>query len=287
MNSSVIRAALFGLEGQLEQARQARTQIEYEALLAVPSPGGGYEDPKAALSATLTELYEVLLVVLEAAGLSETRSHLLARWDHLEVKKTTYNYQFDYAENKAYEHLSHLLEGLRNISADDRPHAESYELVQLETILRRTPVLLRRRNIVPRGEEDIQEVMHDYLSAFFTEYKHPIRIHGIIKNFDPDGGIRNLQTAIEFKYAATHEEVSRALSGVFEDVSGYQGSKDWTRFYTLIYQTEAFESEDRVRSELKRASAMTWRGILVTGSGYRGKRQKRGTMAGASRRKKP
>ena len=286
MNSPVIRAALSGLERQFERAREARVQIEYESLGSA-APGGGYENPNAALSSILTEMYDVLLVVLEAADLPETRSHLLARWDDLEVKKTTYDQQYDYAENKAYAFLSNLLEGLRNISSDDRPSGESYGLAQLEAILRRTPVLLRRRNMVPQGEIDIQEIMHDYLAAFFTEYKHPSRIHGVIRNFDPDGGVRNLRAAIEFKYAATNAELSRALSGVFEDVSGYCGSRDWTRFYTLIYQTEAFESEDRIRSELTRAGAITWKGILVTGSGRRGKRPGRAPAVGARRRTKP
>lgn len=48
------------------------------------------------------------------------------------------------------------------------------------------------------------------------------------------------------------------------------GSLDWTRFYSVIYQTEAFESEDRIRSEMARAGTlMTWKAILVTGAGAR------------------
>ena len=39
--------------------------------------------------------------------------------------------------------------------------------------------------------------MHDYLSAFFPEYRHPVRINGVIRDFDPDGGIRNLGAAID------------------------------------------------------------------------------------------
>lgn len=54
-----------------------------------------------------------------------------------------------------------------------------------------------------------------------------------------------------------------------EDAGGYSGSLDWTRFYSVIYQTSAFESEDRIRSELTRAGLVTWTGILVTGAGAR------------------
>jgi hypothetical protein len=114
--------------------------------------------------------------------------------------------------------------------------------------------------------------MHDYLGAFFTEYKHPVHITGIIKDFEPDCGIRNLKTAIEFKYAATKEEVSKALGGIFEDLSGYSGSLDWVNFYSVVYQTEPFESEDRFKSEITRAGSFTWKAILVTGAGSRKKK---------------
>jgi hypothetical protein len=113
--------------------------------------------------------------------------------------------------------------------------------------------------------------MHDYLGTFFTEYRHPITILGITNDYRPDGGIRNLKTAIEFKYAATHGEVAQALGGIFEDSRGYSGSLDWTRFYSVIYQTEAFESEDRIRAEISRGG-ITWKAIIVTGSGSRPRR---------------
>ena len=115
----------------------------------------------------------------------------------------------------------------------------------------------------------VQKIMHDYLRAFFTEYKRSVTIAGIVKDFRPDCGIRDLKAAIEFKFADSPDEVAKGLGGIFEDAGGYSGSLDWTRFYTVIYQTSAFESEDRIRSELTRAGLVTWTGILVTGAGAR------------------
>jgi len=139
----------------------------------------------------------------------------------------------------------------------------------LETILKKTPFLLQRRQIQPRNEKDIRSVMHDYLGAFFTEYKNHVTIPGVIRDFKPDGGVRNLKAAIEFKFAGTHAEVRQAMAGVFEDISGYAGSLDWIHFYSVIYQTSAFESEDRVKSELSRSGNVTWKALLVTGKGAR------------------
>jgi hypothetical protein len=140
----------------------------------------------------------------------------------------------------------------------------------LETILRKTPVLVRKRKVDPKNEKDVRDVMHDYLAAIFTEYRPSVSIAGILKEFKPDGGVRNLKAAIEFKFADTEAEVTKAIGGIFEDMSGYAGSLDWTRFYTVIYQTKAFESEERVKSEVTRARAvMKWRSLLVTGAGAR------------------
>jgi hypothetical protein len=104
-----------------------------------------------------------------------------------------------------------------------------------------------------------------YLEAYFTEYKRNINIVGIIRDFKPDADVRNLKTAIEFKFTTSRAEVSRAIGRIFENISGYAGSLDWTRFYTVVYQTEPFEPEERIKSELTRAGTVTWKAILGSG----------------------
>jgi hypothetical protein len=143
----------------------------------------------------------------------------------------------------------------------------------LETMLRKTPALLHKRGIKPKKEKDVQDVMHDYLAAVFTEYRPSVSVPGVLKDFIPDCGVRNLKAAIEFKFADSPSEVVKAVGGIFEDISGYAGSLDWTRFYSVIYQTQPFESEDRIRSEVTRAGAIIrWQTILVTGAGKRRKK---------------
>src|SRR6266581_6895821 len=84
MDASRIRAALSDLERELERARGAKTQIENEAT-GRPTEGGSYEEPKAALGSILKGMYEVLLVVLEAAGLPNTRSLFFKDRAHIEI----------------------------------------------------------------------------------------------------------------------------------------------------------------------------------------------------------
>ncbi len=270
MNSEPIRSALTALERELERARGAKHQIEAEA---INQRGGGYEDPIAALSSILNDLHETLLVVLEAADLHRTRDHLFERWQIMRdgdgIGAGHYDHMFDFFECPSFEFVSKLIEGLRLACGDPMASRDSYELAKLETLLRKTPTLLNWRGVEPTGEMQVQEIMHDYLRAFFTDYKRSVTIAGIVKDFKPDCGIRDLKAAIEFKFADSRDEVAKGLGGIFEDASGYIGSLDWTRFYSVIYQTSAFESEDRIRSELTRAGLVTWTGILLTGAGAR------------------
>jgi hypothetical protein len=275
MNTSPLRAALSDLERDLESAREARYQIECEE--AGRTAKGGWDEPAAVLPAFLNKVFETLLVVLEAADLAQSRQRLIERWGDFEkdggIGKTLYDERYDYLESKPFDYVDQLVKNVRILASEGLDARDSYELAMLENILRKTPVLVRKRGVEPENEKHVREVMHDYLGAFFTEYKSEITITGVMKDFKPDGGVRNLKAGIEFKFADTHAEVTRAMGGIFEDVSGYSGSLDWTRFYTVIYQTDAFESEDRVKSELARAgTVMTWKAMLVTGGGARKRR---------------
>jgi hypothetical protein len=78
MDSKGIRAALGTLETQLERAREAKNQRESE-IAGSDYSKTGYEDPEAVLEHHLNYIFNFLAVILEVAGLSETRSHLIQR----------------------------------------------------------------------------------------------------------------------------------------------------------------------------------------------------------------
>jgi hypothetical protein len=142
---------------------------------------------------------------------------------------------------------------------------EAWTLGRLEAMLRDTPGLVHRRQNPPAKEADLQKIMHDYLSACFPDFTHNPSIAGALKNFNPDCGIRTVGAAIEFKFVHTKKEIPVAFSGIAEDTAGYRGSKDWTRFYSVIYQAEPFMLESQLRSELKRIGAPNWEPIVVNG----------------------
>jgi len=272
MDSTVVRAALGEIEREMERAQEARSQLEAETFGYRHS--GGWEEPGAVLPHLLNRVYDMLLVVLECAGLPETRARLIEKWLEFEsaggIGEVKPQPQYDYVESKPLTHLETLIAGLRSSVGVPMDSSDTSELLRLDTLLRKTAVLVHKRGITPQGELDVQNVKHDYLEACFPHYRHPIEIAGIIRNFKPDGGVRNLKAAIEFKFATTRAEVAGALSGIFEDVSGYSGSLDWTRFFSVVYQTGPYESEDRFRAEMARvAGGLSWTPIVVTGGGAR------------------
>jgi hypothetical protein len=280
VTSVVLRDALGELDRQLEQLRDVRQQLEAEAGHTTYR-GGGWEEPAEVLPHLLTRLYETLLVLLEVVQLPQTRERLVQEWQGFTKREggvgyTEYDPRFDYMESKPLTYLETLVDSLRIAAGQGIKQGDAFELAQLERLLRRTAVLVKSRGVVPQGEIDVQRVMHDYLDACFTEYHHPVSITGVLTRFEPDGGVRNLQAAIEFKYADTETELKTALRGIFEDISGYSGSKDWTRFYTVIYQTDSFEAEDRFKAEMTRAGTNTWTPILVTGKGNRQRKSVKG-----------
>ncbi|MDT3777052.1 hypothetical protein PJI16_05700 [Nitrospira sp. MA-1] len=86
MKKSAIQTALADLESDLESARAALSQIEGEDTGLRPS-GRCFADPEDALTAYLKSAYELILVTLEAANLTETRSCLLEKWRKLKQSK--------------------------------------------------------------------------------------------------------------------------------------------------------------------------------------------------------
>ncbi len=93
-----------------------------------------------------------------------------------------------------------------------------------------------------------------------------VQISGSLKNFKPDCGIRDSEAAIEFKFVRDEKEAAVIFSGIAEDSAGYKGSKNWTRFYVVIYQAKPFILKSHLKSDLQRIKAADWTPIVVNGA---------------------
>ncbi|MGJ5076552.1 hypothetical protein [Bradyrhizobium oligotrophicum] len=269
MNSGVVKSAVGALEKILSKAKDALWGIEREVF---GDPGYGndgiYDYPRAAMAATVEQLYDTLLVVLEAAEMPDTRNSLVKAFHDFKSKglETTKDYEeYQTCESPALVYFENLIRGLRISIGEAVTSEEAWTLNRLESMLRDTAALVHRRGEPPANEIDLQKILHDYLSASFPDFRHNPPIGGTLKTFKPDCGIASVGAAIEFKFVRTKEEVAVAGSGIFEDTAGYKGSKDWTRFYSVIYQAEPFMLESHLASDLKRVGAATWKGFVVNG----------------------
>jgi len=275
MKTTFVQNAVGSLEKLLGNAKDALWQVTGEKY---GDPGFGYEggtyaDPRRALAGYLQETYRALLVVLDGSNLTQVRADLLAAWKTFEesprggLRSTVDDDEDQYCESPALTYLDHIVGGLRMSVSAAITSEEAWTLARLEKMLRDTPVLVHRWKRCPARELELQMYMHDYLSASFADFTDRVEIGGTIKCFKPDCGVRSVGAAIEFKYIDSEQKAAVAFSGLAEDSAAYKGSKDWIRFYAVVYQTGPFMLESHLRSDMKRIGAVAWEPMVVNGFG--------------------
>jgi hypothetical protein len=267
MEIAVVKNAIGPLEELLSEAKQALWDVQREAFGI--SGSGKYAHPREAMKGLLEELYDVLLVVLDAADMRETRASLINKWRifiHDKGLGHTNDQGFQICDSPALTFLDRLIKGLRIAVGKASPSEEEWTLRKLEEVLRNTSVLICKRQNPPADEDDLKKTMHDYLHACFRDdFRLKPTIGGILKDFKADCGIASVGAAVEFKFIRTKETAGVAISRIVADANGYKGSKDWTRFYAVIYQAEPFILENDLQNELKRSEATAWTAIVVNG----------------------
>jgi len=268
LDKEVMKNSLGQIEGALDHARDALRQLEHEHI-GVPS-GGGYAYPEGALAGFLTEAYELITFAFEASGLESPLPRLRETWAKFRKKglEAAGETRWDSFESEPLNCLTRMVQGMRGAVGEGPNSADAFGLNKLESILRDTGVLVRRRGVDPTKEADIQHVMHDYLGAFFDDYSTEIKLPTPIKTFEPDGGVPTLKAAIEFKFATSLKEVKQEVDGIYADMIGYSGSEDWNQFFSVMYQTDAFVSEGAYKAAVFRGGRK-WTPIIVVATGER------------------
>lgn len=163
--------------------------------------------------------------------------------------------------------LADLL-GFGEMTGTDATREEQH----LERILLNTPKIIFDRGLVPENEKAVRKAVYDVLVHVFPSTLREIPVPQVTKTYKPDIGVQSLKVAIEYKFSGSEEEVKKAVGGLYEDMRGYAGSEDWTKFYAVIYMSEPFFTIDQIMSEFKHTRADdNWVPILVHGAGKRRK----------------
>ena len=270
MDSLVVRNAVGGLDKLVSQARRALWEIGRDTFVGGEYDNqGSYADPEAALGGILEEVHGILLIVLEAAQMPQARASLVKTWPTFTsgkgLRHTEIDEEYGTCTSAPFTFIERFVSALRMTVSAQITSEQAWTLARLEAMLWDTPGLVHRQNRPPGDEIDLQTIMHDYLSACFPDFRKNPQIGGTIKNFIPDCGIASVGAAIEFKIAHTKDKAVQAFTGVVEDVGGYKGSKDWTRFYAVMFQAKPFILRSHLDADLKRIGASTWKAILVNG----------------------
>jgi hypothetical protein len=234
------------------------------------------------LASCLDSLGRQLPVLLDLMRMNDTRRSFLSSWeafaDNLGATEGEQNEINVWLVSRPLRLIDEILQvvgaGSEGVLAED-----SAGIKTLEYVLRSTPQILKAHGVVPRKESDVQRVLHAHLECTFPDYSREIKLPKGLKSFIPDGAIRSLEALIEFKFVDLKRKVAPIFSGIMEDLSGYGGMRDWTRFYSVVYQTEPFVSEIRFDRSLRLSgNAGSWKPIVVVGPGGRNTAPRPGTV---------
>jgi hypothetical protein len=163
MDKDVVKNAIGGIDAILSKAKRALREVIYERF-GGGDDLGGYENPEDAMVWHLHELYDHLLVVLEAAETPEARADLVAKWAEFKKQKGGLRHtdqfgDFDHLISPVIEYLDHVVSALRMTVTDQMTSEEAWTLQRLEDLLEDGSALVHRRKKAP-GER--KAVSGDY-----------------------------------------------------------------------------------------------------------------------------
>lgn len=270
------------LNADLKKAWSTVSDIESETMYH----GHSDENPTLAASYDYLEyvnrgIYIKLCIALKFVGAVEVLEDLRSSINSSKRLNAVYMpYGSDSLACGTTTELSQYIEAVEamlNPGEADHEVATSLEILKLRNFLLETPRIIRDFGLEPRSEKDVREKVYNVLIHLHPDTVREIPISKVSKVYKPDIGVRSLKAAIEYKYVTSETELKTAIGGVFEDISGYAGSADWTTFFAVFYMTDAFFTQRQIDSEFQLSNAPhSWIPILVLGKGERPKKAKSG-----------
>lgn len=275
MKEKVVQRVIEGMEKSLEPCQYVINKI-YNWNMNSLFVWGQSQDPadltklEDRLAVELKQAAKYIAIYLDMLGLTDTRTDFLVQWEKLgsDYGKTEWIDEYDHVQSIPLNLLYNYYNALRLTAEPNSPESLEKDPLHklLEYTLHCTALVMKNFGKKPTREHDIQEVMNKHLETVFSDYVTNITINKPISGFRPDGGVISLKSAIEFKFCDNMDAVKEAFRGITEDLSGYAGSHDWTTFYSVVYQTEAFTTEHRFQKSLRlTGNAEKWIVIVVTG----------------------
>lgn len=245
---------------------------EIDTAFRIASEEHRKEAAELELAHLIQQIHERIAIAVEYCELPDALSRLNRRFNAREGKHSELSYA-PYSDT-LYSPMLNELEMAYNAFAASIGKGASISLERDRQLLRQvllgTPKLITDRGVLPSNEAQVRKEIYGMLLHIFPDTVREMPIPKVAKTYKPDIGIRHIQTAIEYKFADSAEELKTSLDGIYADTIGYEGTKDWTRFIAVIYCTDVFMTEPQLREELASAKMPeSWEVFLVTGRGAR------------------
>jgi hypothetical protein len=219
-------------------------------------------------------LYQRLRIGFDFLGMAQTHAELQAGFKKFEENPPAID-EDEYGDLRSgsLEFLRPYVKALESLFPPDSGHApEEIKRDFLERVLKNTLKILRDRGLEPRKEVEVYKAIASVLETLFPDLTSSVTLAKPLKCYKPDFGIPELRAAVEFKFADSEQETKTAMDGIFADMHGYAGSREWTTFYAVIYMTDHFFTQEQVEAHLKLSdSQQTWKVLPVYGKGGRAK----------------
>ena len=266
-----VRTSIQVCRKQLRECESARYGVSAQD--GHPSAEEEYEAACDWLARRLENAHRLILLLVEQLGLPDFQSYYQEGFtsfaDNLDGVETA-EHDPEYLESAP---LDYMVDILRSLSDSLEPETHEYgidAIDQLHQLLKTTPVILDRSNIVPQSEKDVQKGIFDYLRILYPSARTEVGLSHVFKTFKADIGIDDLGVLIELKFINSPQELKSETPGIYEDMHGYKGDPRWKSHVALLYLTGPFTHEGELKAEFKLSECPEdWLPIMVVGEGNR------------------
>ncbi|QDK37951.1 hypothetical protein [Bdellovibrio sp. NC01] len=232
----------------------------------------------ASIQHKINFLINAVISCLDLLQLNANRDRFIKNVEQLRNSKNEFELEFnadyDVFDCKAVDIIDNEIKIISSLLGDNETGFESITHSPIRGILlgqlEQTPFYLEKLSPNPKDELEIQNVMHSVLEGNFGKdfIKRP-SINQAFKTYIPDGGIKSIATAIEFKFIDSERELKTAMEGLYADFHGYSDSKDWNNFISIFYMTSNFKSPRTIKEEIEEKTMKRWTALVFTGNGGR------------------
>jgi hypothetical protein len=163
----------------------------------------------------------------------------------------------------------------------EQEEGEEFERERLSRFLKNTAHILQRDGAQPQNETDVKKHLLKYLGAMYPDAINEPSLAKPEATFRADTGVKNLKTAVEYKYADTQAKLLGAMDGILADVKNYEKHEVWKHFIAVLYMTGAFLSEE-AKASYESKFPPNWELITVVGESVirvKGRRKKDATAS--------